>query len=140
MSPLADEQRNLLGKVVTAIFLADDKMAIKFEVAGEEPIVARTDGDCCSHSWIEHVDNPEFAIGSPVLEARDVPMPAASRDEDGCVQSYGFKIITAKGEMFFEYRNESNGYYGGSLEWPGGYFYGGVFGQNVSKEDWRRIA
>jgi hypothetical protein len=35
-----------------------------------------------------------------------------------------------------DYRNESNGYYGGELCWPDDHFYGGVHGQNVSTEQW----
>lgn len=35
---------------------------------------------------------------------------------------------------------ESNGYYGGNLVWPDAddspYYYGGVFGQNVSNNQW----
>ena len=53
------------------------------------------------------------------------------------------KIATEKGSCLLDYRNESNGYYGGILEWPpekASYFYGGVYGQNVSNEVWRQIA
>jgi hypothetical protein len=139
---LADEQKTLVGKVITAVHIAEDKMAIKFDLADGESIVAKTDGDCCSHSWIEHIENPEFLIGSPILFAEDVPMPdVVQSDDDGRVASYGFKLRTAKGDVLLEYRNESNGYYGGNLHWPwDSYYYGGVFGQNVSKEDWRQIA
>lgn len=43
--------------------------------------------------------------------------------------------------MVIDYRNESNGYYSGNLSWgDGDYFYGGVYGQNVSKQDWQKIA
>jgi hypothetical protein len=53
---------------------------------------------------------------------------------------YGCKISTDGGEIVIDYRNDSNGYYGGSLSWPGEHFYGGVHNQNVSKEEWREIA
>lgn len=133
----------LIGKTLTAVHLADDKKAIRFDVEGGEPIVARADGDCCSSTWIENVENPEAIVGSPVLSAEAIDMPERElkRDDFDVVAFYGFKIATLNGECVIDYRNESNGYYGGNLVWPDeGYFYGGVYGQNVSKEDWRQIA
>jgi hypothetical protein len=136
--------KSLLGKTVVAIYLAEDKMAIKFNLDNGESVIAKTDGDCCSHSWIEHLESPELILGSPVLAVEDVPMPDLPRGEEDdyeLLQSYGCKIKTAKGEMLLEYRNGSNGYYGGSLSWPeDGCFYGGVYGQNISKEEWRKVA
>lgn len=133
----------LLGKTLTAIYLAEDQKAVKFEINGEEPIVARADGDCCSRTWIENVENPEVLVGSPILTVENLDMPQTPRDEgdyDDVTVCYGLKITTAKGTCTLDYRNESNGYYGGDLSWPGDYFYGGVYGQNVSKEEWKKIA
>ena len=57
------------------------------------------------------------------------------------LQFYGFKITTTRGVCVIDFRNESNGYYGGELSWPNErYYYGGVFGQNVSAEDWKPVA
>ena|SRR5208337_447769 len=134
----------LIGKTIASIELAKDQKAIKFNLSDGSSIVAKTDGDCCSESWIESIDNPEALIGSPVLAVEDISMAELPRDEDcDLTQCYGCKIRTANGEAFMEYRNTSNGYYGGSLYWPGeeyDYFYGGVFGQNISKEEWYPIA
>lgn len=133
----------LVGKKVVAVHLAEDKKAIKFDVEGDKPIIARADGDCCSNSWIETVETPEHLLGT-VTAVEDVDMPdLGSRDEYDVIAYYGCKIHTEKGSCLLDYRNESNGYYGGSLEWPSekaNYFYGGVYGQNVSNEDWKKIA
>ena len=132
----------LIGKKVVAVHLAEDKKAIKFDVEGGEPIVARADGDCCSQSWIEYVETPENLLGT-VVAVEDVDMPdKGSPDEYEVIAYYGCKIATEKGSCLLDYRNESNGYYGGNLSWLGkaSYFYGGVYGQNVSKEEWKQIA
>lgn len=34
---------------------------------------------------------------------------------DECIQYYGYEIITDKGSAKLEFRNSSNGYYGGSM-------------------------
>lgn len=132
----------LIGKKVVAVFLATDGGAIRFDVEGGESIVAHADGDCCSHSWIEYVETPENLLGTvSAVEDVDLGKEPDTTNYEYC-QFYGCKIYTEKGSSLLDYRNESNGYYGGSLVWPGkdSYFYGGVFGQNVSKEDWKRIA
>lgn len=134
-------QNPLIGKTIKTVWLAEDNKTIKFDLADGTDIIARCDGDCCSSTWIENVENPEALIGAEVMGAVDIPMPDLS---DQCpnrdvVRFYGFKISTPKGDCVIDYRNESNGYYGGNLSWPTeSYFYGGVYGQNVSNEKWTK--
>lgn len=136
-----DTKNPLIGRKVTAVYLAKDKEAIRFDIEGGEPIIARVDADCCSHTWIEMVETPENALGT-VTKVEDVDMPGEDgEDSDGdYIRYYGCKIHTEKGSMLLDYRNSSNGYYGGNLVWPGEYFYGGVYGQNVSAEEWEKLA
>lgn len=49
---------------------------------------------------VEHIDMPDLG----------------STNEDACIAYYGMKITTEKGRCVIDYRNSSNGYYGGSLE------------------------
>ena len=131
----------LVGKVVTAVYLANDGGAIRFDIDGGEPIVARADGDCCSNSWIEEVQGLGQLLGSPVVCVEDIgDMPTKEGNRYGYSEEemtyYGCKITTENGYALIDYRNSSNGYYGGSLEWNGGYFYGGVHDQNISTQEW----
>lgn len=80
-----------------------------------------------------------------VAEDLDLGKEPVEDEEYEYLQFYGFKLQTEKGDVVIEYRNSSNGYYGGDLVWPpadgedSDYFYGGVFDQNVSKEEWEQI-
>lgn len=132
----------LIGKVVTALYLADDKEAIKFEIDGGEPLIVRVDADCCSHTWVENIELPALGFPATVVSVEDLDLKKEADETDGdYIQFYGCKIVTDRGEIVIDYRNSSNGYYGGNLSWPeDGYFYGGVHGQNVSKEEWRKLA
>ena len=127
----------LIGKRITNVALATDRKAIRFDVEGGDPIIARADGDCCSSTWIESLDMPRALLGT-VLAVEDIPMPDLGQpDEYDVIKYYGFKITTTAGSCVIDYRNESNGYYGGNISWPhDDYYYGGVHGQNVSKEVW----
>lgn len=138
---MSEQANPLIGKRITAIHLATDKKAIRFDVEDGEPIVAQSDGDCCSDSWIESLDTPDMLIGEVVTAVEDVDMPDLGSSGEYEVTYYGCRITNAKGWCVIDYRNESNGYYGGNLSWPNDdYFYGGVYGQNVSSMDWRQIA
>lgn len=139
------KQNPLIGKTITAVHLASDKKALRFDVEGSDPIVVRADGDCCSSTWIESLDTPELLVGGTVVAIEDLSMPVGDDDGDdeGVIAYYGCKITTTKGACVIDYRNESNGYYGGNLSWPGEayeYFYGGVYGQNISTEQWNQVA
>lgn len=135
------------GKTITAIEIASDKEALRFHVEGGEPIVARCDADCCSHTFIETVEMPALGLPAKVLKADDLDIEKddISNDEHECLRFYGFKIETDKGDIVIDYRNSSNGYYGGNLYWPKedpkeySHFYGGVHGQNVSNEEWKSL-
>lgn len=131
-----NEQNILVGRTITAIKIAEDKEALLF-VTDAGDVRVRCDGDCCSYSWVESIELPALGFPAKVLSAEDVDMPDLGDMEGHDVVSYyGFKIDTDKGVILIDYRNDSNGYYGGNLSWPGEYFYGGVHGQNVSDEVW----
>lgn len=130
--------KSIIGKIVIAIQIADDKKALRF-VTPDGDVIARTDGDCCSASWVESVDLPFKGLPATVLDVVNLDLSSANEEREygELVQHYGCEIKTDKGAITIEYRNESNGYYGGELCWPDDpYFYGGVFGQNVSSEQW----
>jgi len=134
----------LIGKMITAVHLAEDRRAIKFEFEEGSPIIARCDGDCCSYTWIEEIEGPEQLIGSRVRDVKDIEIPkdvpSNYWSNTDVVRYYSLKISTDKGDTILDYRNNSNGYYGGSLSWGDEYYYGGVFGQNESKMVWNKIA
>lgn len=130
----------LVGKTVTAIYIAEDKEAIRFDLDNGESIVAKCDADCCSYTWIEHVTLPALGFPFLVLAEKDVELPEDIENDGDYIQFYGFALETDKGDFLLDYRNSSNGYYGGSLSWPNDkHFYGGVFGQNVSEEKWQPV-
>lgn len=127
----------LIGKTIASVQMTTDKKAIRFILEGGAEVVARADGGCCSSTWIEHISLPVLGFPAAVNGADDIDMPDPGTPEDAeCVAYYGFKVETDKGPIVIDYRNESNGYYGGNLAWPDEYFYGGVYGQNVANEEW----
>lgn len=115
---------------LSAVVLGDDKETITFCFEGGFEARFRVEGDCCSHSWIEHLDVPPYVIGEKLISVEDartddltedrVANPMIGSDEyrypqHECLQAYKTIFRTAKGDIVLEYRNSSNGYYGGYL-------------------------
>lgn len=75
-----------------------------------------------------------------VLSTEERNLDKDIRDNDGeLIQFYGFSIKTDRGDIEIDYRNSSNGYYGGNLSFDDRDFYGGVFEQNISTCQWINI-
>lgn len=135
----------LIGKTLTGMKIAEDRQALLFQTTSGD-LVVRVDADCCSYTWVEGVELPALGFPAVVTAVEDLEMPDDAKpstfhENPEVLAFYGCKISTDRGDIVIDYRNDSNGYYGGNLSWPGDdYFYGGVYGQNVSKQEWREIA
>lgn len=133
----------LVGKTLVGMKLAEDRQAILFQTTDGD-LVVQVDADCCSYTWVEHIELPALGLPALVIAVEDLEMPensapSAFHKDPDVLAFYGCKISTDRGEIVIDYRNDSNGYYGGSLSWPGDHHYGGVYQQNVSKQEWREI-
>ena len=83
-----------------------------------EKLCYYAEGDCCSSSWYEHISGAENLAGTVVFGVEDVDMADVvvdNEDEFECLALYGIKIITTRGYVDIDFRNESNGYYGGYI-------------------------
>ena len=136
-----DKEHFMVGKTINKVEISEDRMALRF-LCEDGGHIALTDAECCSHTWVEHVETPGLGFPCTVLEVVDLDMPPEMETEGGdYVKFYGLALRTDRGELKIEYRNASNGYYGGSLDWPteGSGFYGSVYEQNLSAQAWREV-
>lgn len=114
------EMKKLIGKTIEDVSMNPEHTMIGFRTVDGEKLLYYTEGDCCSSSWIEHTENVDQLHEATVTKIETVPMPE-TREEDGdFIQFYGVKIHVEKQgrpvpAFFFEFRNRSNGYYGGML-------------------------
>lgn len=109
----------LIGKRISEILInpGKDYLAFIFAWGAPDSVQYYADGDCCSQSWIEHINGIEI-LSSPALvtDVADRDMPEAEdNDEYNCIRVYGWTIKTDRGYIDIEMRNSSNGYYGGML-------------------------
>lgn len=114
MSQISDV---LVGKTIQQYEIGPCGDHIKFTFTDGGSVQLDAYGDCCSTTWVESIDAPEALYGK-VLIAEQIDMPDLPYDENEyeCVKFYGLKIVTDKGHAVIDYRNSSNGYYGGSLD------------------------
>lgn len=112
----ADLLKLLVGKTVKEVRLHADKTLLAFICDSGDYLYCYTDGDCCSSSWIEHLNGLKSLLGHVVnnVVTRDMP-EVAGESEWSCISCYGWTLETNAGRCDIEMRNESNGYYGGNL-------------------------
>jgi hypothetical protein len=109
----------LIGKTLLDVRVADNKESITFHTT-EGDVTAITDAECCSTTWIEHVEVLCLSFPAVVtaVENLDMGKEPSEIEYGDVVVYYGCKVSTDKGEIVIDYRNRNNGYYGGDLRWP----------------------
>lgn len=108
--------KELIGKTIKEIRISEDKTMLAFRDSDDVDHYYYTVGDCCSRSWVEHIEGVDYLIGAEVLSSEDMDMPEPKEIEEyEVIKFYGVKLKTSKGIFQLEYRNSSNGYYGGYL-------------------------
>lgn len=111
----------MVGRGIATFEIAGDRESVTFTMDEGKPVRLEVSADCCSSTWIESVDDPG-ALRGRVLAVEEVEMPdlgnvdGVHRKDCYQVAYYGLKITTENGRALIDYRNDSNGYYGGSLE------------------------
>lgn len=116
---MSDYER-LIGEDIQAFKLKKDGSQLTLYFNGKRSAVLVPEGDCCSYTWIESIDN-EDALNGKILSVEDIEMPDLGNIDgkryEGVdeVQYYGLKIVTENGDCVIDYRNSSNGCYGGTI-------------------------
>lgn len=107
---------NLIGKRICGIAVTDEGQSITFNDENEILYVYRACADCCSHSWIEYVEDPENLIMQKVIKIEEKDISKEETEEYDWLDIMSYDIYTEKGICKIDFRNSSNGYYGGALE------------------------
>lgn len=111
--------KELLNKVIKKIFISEGESHIKFILSDNSEMIYVTDADCCSETWFSDFTGIDCLINQEILEVEELLLPInklllAQRSRQEYDELYGYCFKTQKGYATLEYRNSSNGYYGGS--------------------------
>lgn len=112
----------VLGRVLKNIAVAQDRQRVVFSFDDNHGDVSYiAEGECCSQSWIEHIEQPPDVSGATIMYVRELAkenLPNGTQGYAGAgdsVTKYQTVFRTDRGDVVLEYRNDSNGYYGGEL-------------------------
>lgn len=114
--------KELLDKKVIKIELNSDNTIIVFTDITGEKIAYLAVGDCCSSSWFYGITGIYNLLHKEInkIEDKEIQINQSLGSEqmydDDELQNYGITLLTDKGYCDIEYRNLSNGYYGGYCE------------------------
>jgi hypothetical protein len=134
--------QELIGKTIDTVWVNDDNTLLVFRCADGQDLAYRAYGDCCSESWFSSLVGLSNLVGHAVTGVYARPeiwgLPSARQEVDIL---YGYFIatddarrpdemplLTAVNAMLvgdapdrtrlceIEFRNASNGYYGGACQ------------------------
>ena len=112
-----------LGEVISGVWINGDKTAIKFTFTDGTDAYLYTEGDCCSETWIEHINDFEYAVGMEITSTETTCLGEAIPTRQECDQLYAASVNGTRTNypnhvrLDIEFRNSSNGYYGGDINW-----------------------
>jgi hypothetical protein len=109
-------RESLAGKKIASVSGGNKNEDLMIACEDGSLFAAHVEGDCCSHSWIEHLTVPDDIQGAEILGITDsdTTLPdGIDMSQYDCLQAYETRIRTTRGDIVMEYRNDSNGYYGG---------------------------
>lgn len=113
----------LEGRVVWRVRKTPDGDRLLVDLVGGTTLRYEAEGDCCSQSWVEHIEAPpdlgQGALVTGVDESSGAEPYGSHHCDRDCehdvLEVYNTTIHTTRGDIVVEYRNDSNGYYGGWL-------------------------
>ena len=121
----------LVGHKIRAVSMSEETLQFLAETPNHEAVVFefKVEGECCSFSYFhDFVGVMKLLENGPVTHTGSIALNPDSFDdpEEDYVQCYGFEIVTEHptwGEQtsVFSFRNSSNGYYGGWMEFVGSF-------------------
>lgn len=111
------DARPLADQPLASVSVTPDKDRLVFTLAGGRTLTYEAEGDCCSESWIEHITVPSDIAGATVTAVGEREMGEFEKDYE-TIRVYETSFRTDRGDIVVEYRNSSNGYYGGTLRGP----------------------
>lgn len=111
--------KELLENRISYIYMDKEKECLVFMDNWCDQFWAyATEAECCSTTWFESINNPENMINEKIIGIEVKPeKDCDSSSDDDVIVAYGYTIKTAKGYTDIEFRNSSNGYYGGSCHY-----------------------
>jgi len=122
----------LKGKIVKKIYMNSEHLKFETDLGD---YVFGVSGDCCSSSYFYDFYGVKNLIGGRIIDIQIVDIDSEKAEREAKAKSiiekgydsvdslacYGYQLTTHSQEFgdvtsVFSFRNESNGYYGGSLE------------------------
>lgn len=109
----------LVGKTINRVYINGDRSKLCFLTNDNEYHCYYANGDCCNSVWFNHFNGIDFVLFQRVNDVIsktwidvDISDRVMSQEcEEACV----WTLITSKGYIDIELRNNHNGYYGGTI-------------------------
>jgi hypothetical protein len=122
-----EKLKELVGKKIQKIRMDEDWLVFETDKGNYAFTVG---GDCCSHSFFyDFYGVKNLLQNGEVLEVEEIELDVPEytiKPENDKIEAYGYRLTTAheywgKKSSVFSFRNDSNGYYGGWMDYSENY-------------------
>jgi hypothetical protein len=114
-----EQMEQLKNKLVKGVFISECGEYLRFET-NIGSLIWQAVGDCCSKTWFADILGIDVLINSVVYRIERLDMSQYDVLDGRCKQerdkAYGFRFRCTMGHFEVIFRNSSNGYYGGWIE------------------------
>jgi hypothetical protein len=106
--------QEMIGQVFDGVYIHDGSGEVLFENSTMS-VCFYHDQDCCENVYVEsHDGDPNWLVGSPIIQAEQVDNIDIPDTPDNADESYTwtfYKFATVKGSVTVRFFGSSNGYY-----------------------------
>lgn len=107
--------KELIGSKIDRVIVENSMNYYIVFISGDKEYIYAAQGECCSESWFYHILGIDCLIGHTVQKVDEIDM---GEIDDGLTRQgydklYKITLTTESGYCDIEFRNSSNGYYGG---------------------------
>lgn len=121
---MESQLEDMIGYTIKVCQMDTAKEYIRFITNDDHIFLYEVYGDCCSSTWIEHITGIDFLLQGKIskIDNKNIGQKWLEKNmhnddnENLYRQYYMTTIYTHRGQCDIEYRNDSNGFYGGDLE------------------------
>lgn len=136
------DMKEIIGEQVTSLRISGNQETLVIGTTTKNHCYEAY-GDCCSETWFADILGVSELLKAKVLGVKKIPLKTLRNynTEDGRGRQdydrvYGYRIKTTRGSCDIIFRNSSNGYYGGDINYVTGRDPSDFNDFLMIKEDW----
>lgn len=100
------------GRTIKSVAQVDDDVVLELD---RGKLTLRLTADCCSTSYFADVKQFDPLVGATIFDLEERDLGEVENPESECTKAHCLVFTTNRGHETIDWRNDSNGYYDGTV-------------------------